>query len=180
MVVGETISCWRFLIFNSTFLGKDFKNSHGVTSRYSVRSFLFLLLSYLPLLLLSSTDSTQPSICSFFKSLPFKYLPFNSLSTSFIAQSRTPQTTIFHRSPRGTMAEKSDDDFAWSKCHDKTPHTRVCLKQQAVDDAFKYSQKLCHELKFALDQVGDEQKNAFNLMGGNEIRAWMKQLGKIS
>ncbi|KAK4461591.1 Dynamin family-domain-containing protein [Cladorrhinum samala] len=44
---------------------------------------------------------------------------------------------------------------------------------------FKYSQKLCHELKFALDQVGDEQKNAFNLMGGNEIRAWMKQLDDL-
>ncbi|KAK3998305.1 hypothetical protein QBC44DRAFT_228324 [Cladorrhinum sp. PSN332] len=77
------------------------------------------------------------------------------------------------------MEFQSGSDFAWTNCQDKESHTRVCLKQQAVDDAFACSQKLCDELSAVLNQVGPEHPTTYFVLGGNEIEAWMKELGEL-
>ncbi|KAK4232611.1 hypothetical protein QBC38DRAFT_450238 [Podospora fimiseda] len=78
------------------------------------------------------------------------------------------------------MDKQEDSDFAWANCHDKNPHTRVCLKQQAVDDAFICSKKLCGELNAVLNEVGPDHAVAYDLMCGTSFESGWNELRKAN
>jgi hypothetical protein len=79
---------------------------------------------------------------------------------------------------QGLASGEPDSDFAWKSCANKDVRVRVALKQQAVDDAFTYAREIRDVLQEAFDGIDPGHATAFDLMGGNEIRAWIEDMSE--
>ncbi|KAK0629060.1 hypothetical protein B0T17DRAFT_574379 [Bombardia bombarda] len=80
------------------------------------------------------------------------------------------------------MASAGDDpnsEFAWSNCTHKDVQTRVCIKQQAVNDGFKYTRQLLNVLQSGQNQVGSNHAAAYQLLIGNEIYALAEEADEL-
>ncbi|GAB1315716.1 hypothetical protein MFIFM68171_05926 [Madurella fahalii] len=78
-----------------------------------------------------------------------------------------------------TALARLNSEFAWNTCSNEDIHTRVCLKQQAVDDAFVFSHKLRDPIRAALDREGPGKAAVLDLICGNELREWMDEMAKL-
>jgi hypothetical protein len=109
--------------------------------------------------------------------MPFHW-PLRSGSTA-IKQEGARFTTIKQEEEAAEVLAstpaQSPRDFPWNRCADKDLRTRVALKQQAVDDAFSHAYQLRYQLWEGIQSVGPDHSTAFELMGGYEIRAWIKE-----
>jgi hypothetical protein len=79
---------------------------------------------------------------------------------------------------QGLPSGEPESDFAWKSCARKHARIRVALKQQAVNDAFTYAHEIRDLLQEAFDGIDPGHATAFDLMGGNEIRAWIEDMGE--
>jgi hypothetical protein len=82
------------------------------------------------------------------------------------------------KTPAPLAQPGNDSEFAWNNCADKDLNTRVRIKQQAVDDGLEYARQLCDQLRAGIDRVGEGHTAAFDMMGGNELRAWIDEMSK--
>ncbi|KAK4105259.1 hypothetical protein N658DRAFT_482787 [Parathielavia hyrcaniae] len=80
---------------------------------------------------------------------------------------------------KGLAPAQPDRNFAWKTCEGKHKRIRVAPKQQAVDDGFTYAREIRARLEQALDDIEAGHATAFDLMGGNEIRAWIDDMADV-
>ncbi len=69
-------------------------------------------------------------------------------------------------------------EFIWNTCSTEDLGTRVSLKQEAVDDAFEHAHQMCDQLHNGIENMKSGGAGALDVMGANEIHAWMKELCK--
>ncbi|KAK4154764.1 hypothetical protein C8A00DRAFT_32432 [Chaetomidium leptoderma] len=66
------------------------------------------------------------------------------------------------------------DPFAWGACSDQDLHTRVFVKQQAVDDALRHASKIYRELRAPVDDETSSEERC-----GRELVEWMEEIDKL-
>ena len=75
------------------------------------------------------------------------------------------------------LLTKLDGKFTFQKCYNEKLSTRVAIKQQAVDDAFKHIEGIVHKFRVGIASVHENERDAFDMMGGDEVRNWLEDIG---
>ncbi len=69
---------------------------------------------------------------------------------------------------------KTEGRFTFQKCQDENLRIRVETKQSAVDDALKHIEAICGKLRIGTAGIEDGERDAFDLVSGSEIKAWLR------
>ena len=88
----------------------------------------------------------------------------------------SPDTTMVDR--KDLLLRHIDGKFTFQKCYNEKPSTRVAIKQQAVDDALEHIEDIVRKFRVGIAGVHENERDAFDMMGGDEVRAWLEEIGE--
>lgn len=78
-----------------------------------------------------------------------------------------------------TDANSNGKEFAWTVCTDSDLYTRVCIKQQAVDDALRHALKISKELQAPSGDEPSSDPDTLKSRCGRELVEWMAEIGPL-
>lgn len=78
-----------------------------------------------------------------------------------------------------TAADANGKGFAWTVCTDSDLYTRVCIKQQAVDDALRHALKISKELRAPTGGEPSSDPETLRSRCGRELVEWMAEIGPL-
>ena len=78
---------------------------------------------------------------------------------------------------KNPLPRNLDDKFTFQNCYNERLSTRVAIKQQAVDDALKHIEDIVRKFRLGIAGVHENEQDAFDMMGGGEVRAWLNDIG---